>query len=68
MLLTKLSLAGNNLITPMDRESLIRDIPAGDGKIANFFLGPKGKSCMMQGEAMQRISTVSSDYIYETGA
>ncbi len=52
----------------MDRESLIRDIPAGDGKIANFFLGPKGKSCMMQGEAMQRISTVSSDYIYETGA
>ncbi len=37
MPLTKpLTLAWNNLIIP--RESLVSDIPAGDGKIANLFL------------------------------
>jgi hypothetical protein len=35
MSLTKLFLAGNNLIIP--GESLVNDIPAGDGKIANLF-------------------------------
>ncbi len=34
--LTKLSLAGNNLIFPA-RESLVSNIPPGDGKIANLF-------------------------------
>jgi hypothetical protein len=42
MSLTKLSLAGNNLIIPGQRESLVSDIPAGDWKIANIFL-PCGK-------------------------
>ncbi len=38
MSLTKLSLAGNNLITIFPaRESLVSYIPAGDGKIANLF-------------------------------
>jgi hypothetical protein len=37
MPLTKLSLAGNYLIFPT-RESLVIDIPAGDGKIDNPFL------------------------------
>jgi hypothetical protein len=36
MSLTKLPLAGNNLIFPA-RESLVSDIPAGNGKIDNFF-------------------------------
>jgi hypothetical protein len=36
MSLNKLSLAGNNLINST-RESLLIDIPAGDGKIANLF-------------------------------
>jgi hypothetical protein len=36
---TKLSLAGNNLITVFPaRESLVSDIPAGDAKIANLFI------------------------------
>ncbi len=41
--LTKLSLAGNNLIIPGNiellpaRESLVSDIPAGDEKTANLF-------------------------------
>jgi hypothetical protein len=34
---TKLSLAGNNLVFPA-RESLVSDITAGDGKIANHLL------------------------------
>jgi hypothetical protein len=45
MSLTKLSLAGNNLIIIIiiiklfqTRESLISDIPVGDGKIDNLFL------------------------------
>jgi hypothetical protein len=37
MSITKLSLAGNNIII-LARESLIRDIPSGDRKIANLFL------------------------------
>ncbi len=37
MSLTKLYLAENNLNIP-DRESLVSDIPAGDGKTANLFL------------------------------
>ncbi len=37
MSLTKLSLAGNNLINHA-RESLISDIPAGDKKFANLSL------------------------------
>ncbi len=37
MPLTKLSLARNNLIIPA-RESLVSDIPAGDGKTSNLFL------------------------------
>jgi hypothetical protein len=36
MSLTKLSLVGNNLFLPV-RESLVCDILARDGKIANFF-------------------------------
>ncbi len=36
MSLTKLFLAGNNLIIP--GQCLVRDIPAGDGKIANLFV------------------------------
>jgi hypothetical protein len=36
MSLTKLSLDGNNLIIPGQRESLVSDIPAGDGKIINL--------------------------------
>jgi hypothetical protein len=36
MSLTKLSLNGNILIIPA-RESLVSDIPAGDGKTANLF-------------------------------
>jgi hypothetical protein len=36
MSLTKLSLAGNNLVIPV--QSLVSDIPAGDGKIYNLFL------------------------------
>ncbi len=35
MSLTKLSLAGNNVIFP--KESLVSDIPAGDGKIDNLY-------------------------------
>jgi hypothetical protein len=38
MSLTKLSLAGNNLIIAGQRDCLVGDIPAGDEKIANFFL------------------------------
>jgi hypothetical protein len=38
MSITKLSLAGNNLIFPALRESLVSDISAGDGKIAIHFL------------------------------
>ncbi len=39
MSLTKLSLAGKNSITPVPtRESLVSDIPAGDGRTANLFL------------------------------
>ncbi len=37
MSLTKLSLAGKNLLFPT-RESLVGDISAGDRKIANLFL------------------------------
>ncbi len=37
MSLTELYLAGNNFIFPA-RESLISDIPAGDGKIDSLFL------------------------------
>jgi hypothetical protein len=37
MSLTKLSLAGNNLIIPVARESLVSDIPAGDGKKTIIF-------------------------------
>jgi hypothetical protein len=38
MSLTKLSLAGNKLIfKPIARESLVSDIPAGDGKIEDLF-------------------------------
>jgi hypothetical protein len=37
MWLTKLSLAGNNLIIPGQGE-LLSDIPAGDGKTGNLFL------------------------------
>ncbi len=37
MSLTKLSLAGNNLIIPGQREFGFSDIPAGDGNIANHF-------------------------------
>jgi hypothetical protein len=36
MSLTKLSLDGNTVFLP--RESLVSDIPAGDGKMANLFL------------------------------
>jgi hypothetical protein len=35
MSLTKLSLGGNNVFPP--RESFVSDIPAGDGKMANFY-------------------------------
>jgi hypothetical protein len=41
MSLTKLSLAGNNVIIPA-RESLVSDIPAGDGQTANLFYSVKG--------------------------
>jgi hypothetical protein len=37
MSLIKLSLDGNNLIIPAQREILVIDIPAGDGKIVNLF-------------------------------
>jgi hypothetical protein len=37
MSLTKLSLAGNNLIIPGRSESLVSEIPDGGGKIANLF-------------------------------
>ncbi len=37
MSLTKLSLAGKNLIIPGQGEFGYTDIPAGDGKIANPF-------------------------------
>ncbi len=38
MSLTKLSLAGNTVIKLFPaRESLVSDIPAGDGKLANLF-------------------------------
>jgi hypothetical protein len=37
MSLTKLFLAGNNLIIPSRRESLVRDNPAVDGKVADLF-------------------------------
>jgi len=37
MPLLKLSLAGNNKLFPA-RDSLVDDIPAGHGKIANFIL------------------------------
>jgi hypothetical protein len=33
----KLSLGGKNLIIPAPRESLVSDIPAGDGNVANLF-------------------------------
>jgi len=38
MSLTKFSLEENNLIIPGARESLVNDIPAGEGIIANLFL------------------------------
>jgi hypothetical protein len=38
MSLTKLSLAGKKSIIPGAVESLVSDIPAGEGKIANLFL------------------------------
>jgi hypothetical protein len=41
MSLTKLSLAGNNLIIP-GRESLVSVIPAGNGKPLTFFYSVKG--------------------------
>jgi hypothetical protein len=37
MSFTKLFLGGNNLIIPA-QESLVSDIPAGDGNVANLFL------------------------------
>jgi len=37
MSLTKLLLGGNNLIIPGQREFMVSDIPAGDGKIGNLF-------------------------------
>ncbi len=41
MSLTKLSMAGNNLIIPLfpsgEGFGLVSDIPAGDGKMANYF-------------------------------
>jgi hypothetical protein len=45
MSLTKLSLAGNNLILPgqRDSESLVSDIPAGDGKNDIFYSVIKAK-------------------------
>jgi hypothetical protein len=43
MSLTKLSLARNNKIVPA-RESLVIDFPAGDRKIANFFLQCTGEN------------------------
>jgi hypothetical protein len=36
--LTKLSLGGNNKIIPAQGESLVSDIPTGDGNDANHFL------------------------------
>jgi hypothetical protein len=42
--LTKLSLGGINKSFP-PRESLISDIPAGDGNVANFFYGGRGTVC-----------------------
>jgi hypothetical protein len=38
MSLIKLFLGGNNLVFSPPRESLVSDIPAGDGKMANSFL------------------------------
>ncbi len=37
MSLTKLSLGGNNFKFFLHRQSLVRDIPAGDGNVANLF-------------------------------
>ncbi len=37
MSLTKLSLAGNNLIIPGQKEYVVSDIPDGDGKIIDLF-------------------------------
>jgi hypothetical protein len=45
---TKLSLGGNNdVITEifLPRESLVSDIPAGDGKLVNLFYGVWVQSC-----------------------
>jgi hypothetical protein len=42
MSLTKLSVVGNNLIIPNQRESLVSEIPAGDRKLANLFLQCRG--------------------------
>jgi hypothetical protein len=38
MSLIKFSLGGDNLIIPVQGESLVSDIPDGDGKIDNLFL------------------------------
>jgi hypothetical protein len=58
MSLNKLSLAGNNLMIP-GRENLVSDIPAGDGKIANFFYsvgaGP-GNCCTFLFEKLFKIN------------
>jgi hypothetical protein len=46
MSLTKLSLGGNNLYMAslvLHRESLVSDIPAGDGNIEKFFYGVSDK-------------------------
>jgi hypothetical protein len=49
MSLTKLSLVGNNLIIPGQRESLVSDIPVGDEKIANLFYSV-GYNCWSMGQ------------------
>jgi hypothetical protein len=48
MLLTKLSLPGNNLIIPSQGEFGQGDIPVGDGKIENLFLQCRGLNTFLR--------------------
>jgi hypothetical protein len=59
MSLTKLSLGGNNLI----RESLVSDIPDGDGKIDNLFYSVEGGLALMDDKVKEQVAGLELQYL-----
>ncbi len=58
MLLTKLSLAGNNLVIPGQKEFGIRNVPAGGRKINKLFLQCSGRTRFH--ERVRKLSLIGS--------